>query len=233
MTLKLRNLALVVASFLLGLHALDMESEVKLLSPHSLLIRQPQQLATCTYTALKSARPGKKEPSFPYRLHTYTFSIDLPGVAWETLCAEKMVVEKMLRRIGSRCRRKWTTKGISREMEELNATPEEGLCRITFKVTQYLRKSATHPHYQDDCILNPKPVPCELEPQDLPWPLSCSLTVNPGYTPEEDERLIALVRKGMKWKDIAKEFPGRNEGGLTHRYWKLRAELEAPPAEDG
>lgn len=218
MTLIFRSLALVVTLFLLGLHALEMESEISLLSPHSLLVRQPQQLATCTYTALKATPPGKKDQNYPLRKHTYTLSIHLPGVGWQILCAEKMFVEKMSRRIGSRCRRKWTQKPIVRHIQELKATAEEGLCRITFEITQYFRKSETHPHYEDDCILNPKPVPCELATQDLPWPLSCALTSNPGYTPEEDKRLKVLVAKGMSWKDIAKEFPGRNEAGLRGHY---------------
>ncbi|KAF2732066.1 hypothetical protein EJ04DRAFT_396844, partial [Polyplosphaeria fusca] len=42
------------------------------------------------------------------------------------------------------------------------------------------------------------------------------------WRPEEDARLMELVgEKGLNWKDISKELPGRSEKSCSQRYYQF------------
>ncbi len=170
MGLNLGILAVAVASFSQGLHALDQQSKPGLLT-HSLKTRQPQPQppATCTYTAPSIAE-------HPTGWGVYTLLIDLPGDLWEGICTEPKVIQPMLDTIERRCIQTWSHKGSSRRFGgELKAVVNEGPCHITIKV-----ETLSGQPFADDCILDPHPQPCGYGPQVLPWPSDCVLiTVGP------------------------------------------------------
>ncbi len=203
----------------LGSHGLGM-----IPSLHPLHVRQPQQRATCAYEAFRYAEPPKE-------WNSYTFFIDLPGAEWKTMCSE-MIMKQILDSIKARCLQKWTEDDTPREFKELSASHamKDGQCRVTIHLIAESTKDAKYPKFDSRCLLNPKPEPCGLATQTLPWPSVCRRKRTPDFTPAEDKRLKELKEAGVKWGEIAKQFPERTKITLQNRYWGVLAPgLEPPP----
>ncbi len=144
------------------------------------------------------------------------------------------VMKPMLDSIKARCLQKWARDGLTRHFKKVATWMEDGKCTVTFQVEAESTKDQTYPVFEDDCLLYPKPEPCGIASQDLPWPLKCRLTMNPDYTPEEDALLIQLRAEGQSWTEIAKEFTNiyseRSPKALENHYnSRLRPGLKAPP----
>ncbi len=164
MEFLLRSLALAMF-FLLGLCALAMSSELNQL--HSLQTRQPQQLATCTYTASNIVTPTATRNS-------YSLLISLPGTQWGKVCLNSRTMRSILETIQLRCLRKWSQKDSRTRFDgSLEAILEDGQCRIRIRVITELEDDMTFPKFEDDCILDPKLESCGLETKHFPWPSMC------------------------------------------------------------
>ncbi len=120
-----------------------------------------------------------------------------------------------------RCLQIWAQDGSPKEFKELSISMEEEQCRITIKVTADSTTDENYPKINGNCLLDPKPEPCGIATEDLPWPSKCRLTRNALYTAEEDERLLASKEAGLSWSEIAETFPERSIGGLAARYRTL------------
>ena len=65
-----------------------------------------------------------------------------------------------------------------------------------------------------------------LMPQEPQAGAGCIPLQGDKWRSEEDARLIELVEKGMSWKDIAEEMPGRSERSCYVHYKRLLKRIE-------
>jgi len=75
--------------------------------------------------------------------------------------------------------------------------------------SHYKRRQKARP----TAIVEPQPL-CVLPELPRPRPIYEKMS----YTPEDDQLMVALRHKGMKWPKIGEHFPGRSLGGLRSRY---------------
>ncbi len=161
-------LALAIAASLPGLHAHGLQSDPAIYA-HSLATRQPQSLATCTYRAFTVA----ESPSKGWNIRT--FSIDLPGDLWRTICANTDVITPLLDAIERSCIRTWSQKGSPRTFGiRPRATLGKGPCHIRISVKAPLGQDQAVPPFEGDCILDTRPQPCGYRSQAISWPSECS-----------------------------------------------------------
>ncbi len=164
MRLHLRSLVLAMLSFLLGLRALEIGSELDLRSRE---IRHSQRQATCTYTTSHIIKP-------PTSRISYIISINLPRSQWKTACLQGIIMQPILESIKLRCIQKWSGKDSLRRFEgPLDAALKNGQCRIRIKITTELEDNQMSSRFEDDCILESKPELCGLATESVLWPSMC------------------------------------------------------------
>ncbi len=178
----LKNLTVIaIASLLSGLRAQDTGSDPL---SHSLEIRNPEALPTCTYAA--SVVPAYGNVGLEFR---YAVMLTLPGEGWNAICSHESAMEGFWQSIRSRCERQWTSKGLKRIIDQpASAGVQEGLCRMKFTVQTMPEQDKGYPTLEDGCIWDEKPDTsiCGLSEPDLfPWPSECSPLVClwPEYFP--------------------------------------------------
>ncbi len=214
--------AVAVFSLLSRSHAIEPKSSL-----HSLDVRQNQQTATCIYATSSSADSSERRSSdMEMFRNTYSFVLDLPGAAWQAMCSEQMMGQT-LRPMKLRCHEIWTRDGSSRAFKDLRASMVQGQCRVIFRITADSRLDDGYPELDDDCLMNPKPEPCGIASQDLPWPSNCPRMKKAPFTDKEDERLLALREQCLTFEQIAEEMPWR-----TPVAWRTHYGAIAEPAPE-